>query len=292
MSGGCPVCGGASSPRLSARDRNRAISGEVFRYRRCDACATVFLENPPADLGAYYPADYYEGDADESRSPTEQAKLAIVRARAAAGRLIEIGPGRGGFAKAASDAGFAVTGVEMDAGACRHLRERLGIEAVNTADPAGALPDLAPADVIAMWHVIEHVPDPGALLDAAVGALAPDGVLVVATPNPASLQFRLLGARWVHLDAPRHLALIPAPALIARACASGAVLDELVDDDRTARDWNAFGWQHALRPGTETPVSPLVAKAGSAIALGLSPAERRAGRATAYTAVFRNTRAR
>ena len=47
-------------------------------------------------------------------------------------------------------------------------------------------------------------------------ALAPGGVVVVAMPNPASLQARAFGDRWLALDLPRHLVHVPAPALLAR----------------------------------------------------------------------------
>ncbi|MCU0312664.1 MAG: class I SAM-dependent methyltransferase [Solirubrobacteraceae bacterium] len=287
----CPLCGGPGRTRLTARDRNHRITADVFRYAACERCATLFLEDVPADLGRFYPAAYYAGDGDESRSPTEQAKLAIVRRHRPDGRLVEIGPGRGGFARAAADAGYAVTGVEMDAGACRHLREDLGLEVVHSDDPAAALAGLGPVAVVALWHVIEHLRDPGATLEAAARALEPGGVLVVATPNPAALQLRLLGARWVHLDAPRHLALMPSQALAERLAPHGLELAELTEADRTGRDWNAFGWQHVLRPGTAAPVRPLTAKAGAALALAAAPLERRDGHGTTYTAVFRDTRA-
>jgi 2-polyprenyl-3-methyl-5-hydroxy-6-metoxy-1,4-benzoquinol methylase len=54
---------------------------------------------------------------------------------------------------------------------------------------------LAPADVVIAGEVIEHVDDPGAFLDGLHTLLAPDGVLVLTTPNPSGLinTFALLG---------------------------------------------------------------------------------------------------
>ena len=32
---------------------------QPFRYRRCTRCRSLHLENVPADLGAYYPDEYF-----------------------------------------------------------------------------------------------------------------------------------------------------------------------------------------------------------------------------------------
>jgi hypothetical protein len=56
-----------------------------------------------------------------------------------------------------------------------------------------------------MFHVLEHLYDPRAYLNAARSLLAPDGRLVVQVPNLASWQFRLLGRSWNGVDVPRHL---------------------------------------------------------------------------------------
>ena len=56
-----------------------------------------------------------------------------------------------------------------------------------------------------MFHVLEHLYDPGTYLDSAHRLLKPDGRLVVQVPNIACWQFLLLGERWNDIDVPRHL---------------------------------------------------------------------------------------
>ena len=63
-----------------------------------------------------------------------------------------------------------------------------------------------PFDAIALGDVIEHLPDPGAVLDRLAGLLAPNGVIWIATPDAGSRVARLLGRRWWSVI-PTHLHL-------------------------------------------------------------------------------------
>ncbi len=159
--------------------------------------------------------------------------------------------------------------------------------AIQNGDPAAALTELPPSRVVAMWHVLEHLADPAATLDAVAANLEPGGVLAVSTPNPRSLQFRLLGARWAHLDAPRHLALIPLDAVVARARDAGLRLVDVTTTDPSGRDCTYFGWECAMRrrPAVGTSSRPLLL-ATFALSAALRPVEGSGQRGAAYTAVF------
>ncbi len=136
-----------------------------------------------------------------------------------------------------------------------------------------------------MWQVVEHLADPWAVLAAAAGNLEPGGILVVATPNPDALSLRLLGARWPHLDAPRHLWLIPVAVLDEFLGARGLRRVMLTEADPGGRRWNRFTWRRALA-SAGAPPGP-AALLGGLVALALRPLERRPGRGSCYTAVYR-----
>ncbi len=286
----CPQCGGNSRFRFEVGDLNRRLTAQRFRYDECDQCRLVFQRDTPADLAAYYAGDYYPDlslEAVRRAARAERDKIDIVQRHAKAGRLLEIGPSRGVFAWLAREAGFAVEVIEMDARCCAFINDQLGISAVSSEYPAALLPARAAYDVIALWHVAEHLPDPWPLLDCAAANLAPSGILVVATPNPDSLQFRMLGAAWPHVDAPRHTCLIPAPALAARMRALGLTIVDTVTDDRSARSASRFGWGAWLsRPFKNPLLRRGVYLLGCALSVFSMPIER-GTRASAYTAVFR-----
>jgi len=66
---------------------------------------------------------------------------------------------------------------------------------------------------VIIWHVFEHLADPRGTLEAIFRILKPGGRLVVAVPNFSSLQARLTGGAWFHLDLPRHLYQFPLSGL-------------------------------------------------------------------------------
>jgi 2-polyprenyl-3-methyl-5-hydroxy-6-metoxy-1,4-benzoquinol methylase len=287
----CPLCEGPSSFVFATRDRNRRLSEEKFNYRLCERCGAIFLADPPDDLARFYPDEYYAlptGDGLERAARAERHKLALIRRHAEGGRLVEIGSGAGAFAYAARQAGYDVTGIEMDARACEHLRSELGVKAIESDSPATALDTLPPSRVIVMWHVLEHLIDPWTTLDAAARNLEPGGVLAIAVPNPQSVQFRLMRGRWPHVDAPRHLFLLPAGLLDERSKAAGVELAALTARDRSGLYWNRFGWQYLLMRPKQSRARTAVALAfGLGVAALMAPIERTDLRGSTYTAIFR-----
>lgn len=284
----CPICGGDGDRRLVSTDRNRGLGDELFEYRMCRGCATLFLANVPEDLGRYYPPEYYALATAPVPNRAEREKVALLRRFVDGGALVEVGPGAGGFAAQAARSGFDVRTIEMDERACRHLRETVGVQAVHSDEPHRALQTMAPARAIVLWHVLEHLLEPMAMLRSAAANLDPGGVLVIAVPNPGALGLRVLGERWPHIDAPRHLALVPAATLVAQARGMGLEPLTLTASDFGARGWNAFGWQHALL----TPSSGALRRraafyAGSLVAIALARVEGRGLRGSAYTVAFR-----
>ena len=283
----CRFCGGESEPVFVASDRNQRVSDEQFSYHRCRRCGTVFLPEVPPDLGRYYPPTYYPplpryAELDSS-AQAHKWRIDLVRAHVSSGRLVDVGASAGFFTHLAKTAGFEVTAIEMDPRCCTHLREVVRVKVVESDDPVTALGALDRADVVTLWHVLEHVDEPAELLAAAAEALVPGGLLVVATPHLGSLQFRLLGARWPHVDAPRHLALVPLATLDERTAELGLEREAVTTAD-PAGEYDAFGWQGLLPGRAPGHLSHLT---GRLIALIARPVEHRNLNGSAYTAVFR-----
>lgn len=275
----CRFCAGERvAPAFVVGDRNRGVSDRLFTYVRCATCDSLSLPDPPGDLGDYYDADYYglvprerlDRAAAEDRWRIDEFVVGRV---ARGGPAIEIGPGNGRFAHLLAREGFEVHVVERDAAACEYLRDVVGVHVVATDDPVAGIAALPQAHLIALWHVLEHVPEPAALLSAIARRLAPGGIAVIALPNLHALGHRLLGRRWPHIDAPRHLTLPPPEALLARLRSEGLDVESVRTDDPGARHYNWFAWDRALRP-LRLP-SPIHRRAASAVTRALHRAETR-----------------
>lgn len=127
------------------------------------------------------------------------AVLREIAGRLPAGaRLYDVGGGIGYFSELALAAGFDAHNVELSEVACAKARERIGALLVHTS-----LTGMAPADVITLWCVIGHTPDPAAFLDDVAAALRPGGWVFVTTPK---WRFQALLARVLSLRATALLA--------------------------------------------------------------------------------------
>jgi len=60
-------------------------------------------------------------------------------------------------------------------------------------------------DLVTLFHVMEHVTDPRAVLAEVRRILHPKGRVVLQVPNIESWQAKLCGVRWYGLDVPRHV---------------------------------------------------------------------------------------
>jgi 2-polyprenyl-3-methyl-5-hydroxy-6-metoxy-1,4-benzoquinol methylase len=288
----CRLCGGSARERFHARDLNLHRSSRSFAYCVCDDCRTLQIAEIPSDLGDFYPSEYYEIPNSRhellAAAEGERFKLEIVQEFVPAGRLLEIGPAMGGFALLAKEAGFDVDTVEMDARCCDFLRDTVGVKATQTSDAAAFLDSSQPFDVIALWHVLEHLPNPRETLRAAAERLSDGGILVIAVPNPGAFQLALFGRLWAHLDAPRHLQLMPARSIrgVLRNWGLRPVLQTTVD--RGGLGWNAFGWQISLQNLARVfGLRSMPSLIGRALCRISRPLERRGMRGSTYTMVLR-----
>ena len=159
---------------------------------------------------------------------------------------------------------------------------------VNTADTCKALKSLPPYDVIALWHVIEHLPNPWEILEAISEKLNAGGLLVLAAPNPDAFQFHVLGRYWPHVDAPRHLMLIPARLLIEKMASMGMTVELFTTNDEGGLGWNIFGWEYFFSNLCGRPrINRVLRKFGRMVAKLVGPIETIEGKGSAYTMVFR-----
>jgi hypothetical protein len=126
------------------------------------------------------------------------------------------------------------------------------------------------------------------MIDAIASKVHPGGIALIATPNPHAFQFRVWGRRWTHVDAPRHVVLIPHDLLVRRMQSKGMELVELTTSDPGGIGWNWFGWVISFGNLTTIPWLKRPFRLLCRVARLLMRAfEEQEGKGAAYAAVFR-----
>ncbi|HUG54332.1 MAG TPA: class I SAM-dependent methyltransferase [Vicinamibacteria bacterium] len=213
----CAVCGSSDFAVVvpSRRDPSRPIDLQtVFRSSgdeplqdqmvRCTSCGLHYVR---PRLRWDLILEGYRGGTDENfvsqvafRERTFGACLDKIEriARPAGRRVLDVGAAGGSFLAMARARGYEPFGCEPSTWMCSFARERYGLDL-----HPGTIFDLplgpASVDLLTLWDVIEHTPDPRAVLARAHELLTPDGVLVMSWPDYASLAARALKGRWPFL---------------------------------------------------------------------------------------------
>jgi SAM-dependent methyltransferase len=133
-----------------------------------------------------------------------RARLLGSKARHPNGSVLDIGCGQGLFLKQFADRGWRAVGIEVSSSAAFHARELLGLD-VLVGEQATKELESDSFDIIGLWHVLEHVVQPRALLREVRRVLKNDGKLLLSVPNFGSLEARVGKKNWFHLDVPRHV---------------------------------------------------------------------------------------
>ena len=111
-------------------------------------------------------------------------------------RALDMGCGAGLLAEPLARLGAAVVAVDAapeNIAAARAHAATVGLTIDYRCGDTAAVADET-FDLIASLEVIEHVADPGAFVAALAGALAPDGLLLLSTPNrTAWARFAMIG---------------------------------------------------------------------------------------------------
>ena len=244
----CDLCG---SPLGSELFHDRHPDDGPYRVCFCSTCriALTVPRPSPEEMNRLYATDRYrtrEGKrfvAPIERSVTlfNRLKSRIVTRRRKRGSILDIGCGRGLFLNIMAGEGWRTKGVEFNAETAAYASSVYGIDVITVPD-LERIPDKE-FDVITMYHVLEHVERPDALLDTCLRLLKDDGLLFVAVPNIASLQAVAGRSRWFHLDLPHHLYHFTTEGLLGllRRKAFSIVALRHFDPEQ-----NPYGWLQTL----------------------------------------------
>jgi 2-polyprenyl-3-methyl-5-hydroxy-6-metoxy-1,4-benzoquinol methylase len=175
----------------------------VDQLVRCNLCGLQYLTpRLKSDLIIH---GYSEGtdqafvSQNAARERTFSKSLDLIeRIMPQKGRLLDVGTAAGAFLGVAKRRGWQVAGCEPN-----HWMAEWGSNHYGIDIHPGTIFEMGLAgasfEVVTLWDVLEHTPDPQAVLEECRRVLKPGGLLIVNYPDIQSLVARLMGRRWVFL---------------------------------------------------------------------------------------------
>jgi len=209
----CPACG--------SEQRTPAFEKYDFCYDRCTCCHTLYMNPRPSpqvmedyyrhsENYAYWAQHIFPASEIARRDKLHRPWLTRVLTYCAQygipqGVLVEVGPGFGTFSSLAQASGKFETVIAVEptpelAAACRQR----GIHVVNKRIEDIEHDEVAEADVVVSFEVIEHLFAPEQFLRQCFKLMKPEGLLVLSCPNGLGFDISLLGAQALAVD-PEHV---------------------------------------------------------------------------------------
>lgn len=204
----CLICGS---------ENYRALPEKFgYKYHQCRSCGHVQLQFTMTNDAVYseYETrtshhasehkiawDYSETKREYFYDPLIDRLERLTDSRS----LLDLGCSNGAFLQAIRLRGWDGEGMELEHSSAQYARS-MGFKVYETVLEESGIPD-ASYDVVTLWQVVEHLPEPGLLLKEIHRVLKPGGICAISTPNIASIAFRMLDYRWDAVSPPEHIHL-------------------------------------------------------------------------------------
>lgn len=197
----CVACGSTKARPLGVKNE--------FDVVVCVECDSVYTPYSPWYTSAHFYTGFYLNRDELSPPAFINQRLEEITAEFSGfrdnNRLLDIGCGAGNLLQAARKHGWDAQGLEVSAGAVKHVRG-LGFEVFEGELQDAAFPSQH-FDVITAVELLEHLVDPKPLLHEVARILRPGGLFWTTTPHARGLSGRLLGLNWRCVWPPEHLQL-------------------------------------------------------------------------------------
>ncbi len=203
----CGLCDSYKSKKISRIDR--------YKLFKCIVCQVIFVYPQPnlSRTKEYNLALYDSKESIEQYFKMQnifyrraENCISILNKYKSTGYLLEVGCSFGFYLQTFEKNGYRTVGIDISSKAVEYITSRLGLNAVTGRFDTFKFNDNI-YDIITMFDVIEHFPNPKKIIIRAKKILKKDGILIIQTPNFSSIMSKLTRLNWVWLLVPQHLFL-------------------------------------------------------------------------------------
>lgn len=189
-----------------SNENSLRYSHDGWNVVNCNSCGFVFTNPRPTleSLPSYYDQNYFDsGRFNHTGQGKFPSRLRDIYRYKKSGSILEIGCAQGHFLHYMSRLGWTVEGVEISQDGCEHIRKTYQWPVFN-GDFLEFESDKK-FDVICMYHVLEHVPEPLKVIEKAKAMLKENGIMVIEVPNINGFDMKNPERRKWSYDLPVHL---------------------------------------------------------------------------------------
>jgi SAM-dependent methyltransferase len=211
----CPLC--------EHNERQVIFNRCDINIVQCNQCGCGYVEKIPIDTSDVYgDEDYLLANTGDYLKNVEYRKerFGVERLRLIAqcldrspseSRLLDVGCGTGWFLEVAREAGYEAFGQEWGKALATNTSERLNIKIWN--ESLTEIDKREKFDVITLFDVLEHIPNPKGMLLSIKEHLTDKGIAMLFVPNLDSLGFWRLKEQACMVTPAEHLIYYTGPSL-------------------------------------------------------------------------------
>jgi SAM-dependent methyltransferase len=259
----CRICGNSGQNTIFEAREMMYGYRDIFRYFQCKLCNCLQIENPPSDISAFYPGNYYSYKPLRKKFTIikEAERLRnkhAIKGNSLVGRaiywvypnrllqqlspllsepnkkILDVGCGSGAFLFSLREAGFGKTyGIDPYIPDSIQHKNGLRISKQELKSVKGNF------DLIIFKHSFEHIFDQINTLKLASNLLNYGGHCLIGVPIVSSYAWEHYNVNWVQLDAPRHFYLhsLESMNILAEKCK--LKIDRIIHNSKSLQFWGS-----------------------------------------------------